>query len=116
MIKKEIKRNQIKSALSLKHTIIKTAKTAIRKYLMTNNVLDYPQIRQKRKQRNHYKCQYKIAIEKKNVKNRKIALNNYRNSQMGLKRTIEHHITENIEKRLKKKHNKVAIQNRSGTL
>ena len=28
-------------------------------------------------------------------------LNNYHNSQMELKRTIEHHITENIEKKLK---------------
>ena len=68
---------------------------------MANNILDHPQTRQKKKQRKHYKYEYKIAIEKKNDKNRKIALNNYRNSQMELKKTIEHHITENIEKRLK---------------
>ena len=42
-----------------------------------------------------------MAIEKKNDKNRKIALNSYRNLQMELKRTIEQHMTENIEKRLK---------------
>ena len=52
---------------------------------MANNILDHPQTRQKRKQRKHYKYEYKIAIEKKNDKNRKIALNNYRNSQMELK-------------------------------
>ena len=46
---------------------------------MAENILDHPQIRQKRKQKKHYENEYKIAIEK-NDKNRKIALNNYRNS------------------------------------
>ena len=46
---------------------------------MANNILEHPQIRQKRKQRKH-KYEYKIAIQKKNDKNKKTALNNYRNS------------------------------------
>ena len=37
---------------------------------MTDNILDHLQIRQKRKQRKHYKHEYKIAI-KKNDKNKK---------------------------------------------
>ena len=61
---------------------------------MTNNILYHPQIRQKREQRKYYKNKYKIVIEK-NETNRNIALNNYRNSQIELKRTIEHHITKN---------------------
>ena len=48
----------------------------------------------------HYKNEYKITIEN-NETNRKIALNNYRNSQIKLKRTTEHHITKNTVKRLK---------------
>ena len=35
---------------------------------MANNILDHPQTRQKRKQRKHYKYEYKIAIEKKMIK------------------------------------------------
>ena len=39
----------------LKNTILKTAKTTIRKYQMANNILDHPQSRKKRKQIKHYK-------------------------------------------------------------
>ena len=74
----------------LKNTILKIAITTTGKYQMANNIRDQPQIRQKRKREHKYE-----------YKNRKIALNNYLNSQMELKRTTEQHITENIEKRLK---------------
>ena len=83
----------------LKSTIINIAKTTIGKYQMANNIIEHPQIRQKRKQRKYLKNEYKLAFEK-NDKNKKIALNKYRNSQRELKRT-EHHITENTEKGLK---------------
>ena len=48
----------------LKNTILKTAKITIGKYQMANNILDHPQIRQKRKQRKHCKYECKIVIEK----------------------------------------------------
>ena len=54
----------------LKSTILKTAKITIGKYQMANNILDHPQIRQKRKQRKH-KYEYKIASEKKVTKIKK---------------------------------------------
>ena len=38
---------------------------------MANNILDHPQIRQKTKQRKHYKYEYKIVIEKKMTKKEK---------------------------------------------
>ena len=46
------------------------------------------------------KNKYKIAIEK-NETNRKIALNSYRNSQIELKRTMEHNITKKHRKKTK---------------
>ena len=46
----------------LKNAILKSAKTTIRKYQLADNILDHSQIRQKRKQRKHYKHEYKIAI------------------------------------------------------
>ena len=46
--------------------------TTLSKLILTsdiaNNILDHPQIRQKRKQRKHYKYEYKIASEKKVTK------------------------------------------------
>ena len=76
---------------------------------MANNILYHPQIRQKRKQRKYYKNKYKIIIEK-NETNRKIALNNYRDSQIELRRTIEHHITKN--KQTKKTSTTTTTKNR----
>ena len=48
----------------LKNTTLKIAKTTIGKYQMADNILHHPQIRKKRKQRKHYKHEYKIAIKK----------------------------------------------------
>ena len=81
---------------------------------MTNNILYHPQIRQKREQRKYYKNKYKIVIEK-NETNRKIALNNYRNSQIELKRTIEHHITKNKQTKKNINNNNKKKRNRKKT-
>ena len=60
MVKEELKNMKVNQncptdthKLFKKNTIINVAKTTIGKYQMANNIIEHPQIRQKRKQRKY---------------------------------------------------------------